>query len=164
LTKVIEKIFAEDNEETLHKRIVELEAKNSQLATATTKCSETIAQLQRSLANGVEDYNLLMAGNDSLLVEHNDLRNCTKDLESDLAKVSTATAEDVAALKMKIEYVEAHIVDVTTAGENRLKDFEDELVKDLAELHKLYIRNTNHIGGLCSSMLEGEPSAMDYIR
>jgi hypothetical protein len=46
LKKVVEKILAEGNEETLCKHIAELEAENSQLATAATESSETIAQLQ----------------------------------------------------------------------------------------------------------------------
>jgi hypothetical protein len=65
---------------------------------------------------------------------------------------------------MKIKSFEGHNVDVAAAGEKHLKDFDDELVKDLVELRTLYIRNTNHIRGLCSSMLEGEPSTVDYIR
>jgi hypothetical protein len=67
------------------------------------------------LDDGVEDYNLLMAGNDILLAECNDLCNCTEDLESELAKVRTAAAEDVAVLKVKIESTEAHSVDVAVA-------------------------------------------------
>jgi hypothetical protein len=34
----------------------------------------------------------------------------------------------------------------------------------LAELRALYVRNTQTIGGLCSPMPEGEPSAADYLR
>jgi hypothetical protein len=41
LKKVVEKILAEGNEETLCKHIAELEAENSQLATAAAESSET---------------------------------------------------------------------------------------------------------------------------
>jgi hypothetical protein len=119
----------------------------------TAESSKTIAKLQRSLDDGVEDYNLLMAGNESLLAEHNEL-----------AKVHAAAVADVAALDTNIEYAEAHSVDVAAAGKKCLKDFEDKLVKDLAGPRTLYICNINRIKGLCPPMPEGEPSAMDYIR
>jgi hypothetical protein len=53
----------------------------------TAESSETIVKMQRSLDSGVEDYNLLMVGNECLLAEHNDLRHRTEDIESKLAKV-----------------------------------------------------------------------------
>jgi hypothetical protein len=37
-------------------------------------------------------------------------------------------------------------------------------MKDLMEVRELYIHNIRSIGGLCSSMAEGDPSAADYIR
>jgi hypothetical protein len=46
----------------------------------------------------------------------------------------------------------------------RLKDFEDELIRDLMELCALYVRNTQAIGGLCSPMPEVELLAADYLR
>jgi hypothetical protein len=46
----------------------------------------------------------------------------------------------------------------------RLRDFEGGLVRDLAELRTLYVRNTQTIGGLCSPMFEGEPTAANYLR
>jgi hypothetical protein len=113
--------------------------------------------------DGVEDYNLLMAGNESLLAERNDMCHRIRDLESELAKVRAAAATDVVALETKIESAKAQCVDVAAAREKRLKDFEDELIKDLAGLHILYICHINRIGGLCPPMPEGEPSAMDYI-
>jgi hypothetical protein len=74
--------------------------------------------MQRSLDNGVEDYNLLMAGNESKLAECNDLRHHTEDVESELAKVCAATAMDVATLETKIVSTEAHSMDLAAAGEN----------------------------------------------
>jgi hypothetical protein len=143
---------------------VELEAENSWLTTVAAESSETIAKMQCSFDNGVEDYNLLVAGNEILLAEGNDLCNHSKDLESELANIHAVTAADVVALGTKIKSVEAHCMDVATAGEKHLKDFEDEVIEDLAGLRKLYMRNINHIRGLCSPMPEGEPLAMDYIR
>jgi hypothetical protein len=55
-------------------------------------------------------------------------------------------------------------MDIAAAGEKHLKDFENELVKDLAGLRALYTCNIQSIGGLCTLMLESEPSGMDYIR
>jgi hypothetical protein len=116
------------------------------------------------LDNAVEDYNLLMAGKESMLAERNDLCHHAEDLESKLAKVRAAAAVDVAALETKIMSTEVHNVDVAAAGEKHLKDFESEHVEDLVGLCKLYIRNINHIRGLCSPMPEGVPSTMVYIR
>jgi hypothetical protein len=45
LTKVIEKIVAENNGESLRNRVAELEAENSQFTTAAAESSKTIAKL-----------------------------------------------------------------------------------------------------------------------
>jgi hypothetical protein len=105
-----------------------------------------------------------MVGNESLLTERNELRYHTKDLESELVKVRADAAEDIAALETKIKSAEAHSMDVVATGERHLRDFEHELVKDLAGLCALYVCNIQNIGDLCSPMPESEPSAMDYIR
>jgi hypothetical protein len=55
-------------------------------------------------------------------------------------------------------------VELAAAGNKCLNDFEVELLRDLTELWELYVRNIRTIGGLCSPMPEGDPSAMDYIR
>jgi predicted nucleic acid-binding Zn-ribbon protein len=121
LTKVVEKILAKDAGESLRKCVAKLELENSQLTTVIAESSKTIAKMQHSLDNGVEDYkdyNLLMVSNESPLAERNDLCHHTKDLESELTKVRAATAVDVTTLEAKIMFAEAHSVDVATAGEN----------------------------------------------
>jgi hypothetical protein len=45
-------------------------------------------------------------------------------------------------------------VDVVAASKNRLRDFESELVRDLAGLHAFFERNIQSIEGLCSPMPE----------
>jgi hypothetical protein len=67
-------------------------------------------------------------------------------------------------LEARVKSSEAHTVDVATAGEKRLADFEKEHIKDLADMCVFYERNVQSIGGLCSLMLEDEPSVVDYIR
>jgi hypothetical protein len=52
--------------------------------------------LQRSLDAGVEDYELLMEGNKSLLVESDMLRDHDADLEPELAKARARAAKDIA--------------------------------------------------------------------
>jgi hypothetical protein len=92
---------------------------------------------------------------------------CTSALktwESELTKARASTAGDVSALEARIKSAEAHTVDVAATGEKCLSDFQNELIRDLAELHALYECNVQSIGGLCSLMLEGEASVMDYIR
>jgi hypothetical protein len=112
--KVVEKILAEDTGESLQKHVAELEAEEAEL----------IAKLQRSLDNGVEDYNLLMVGNESLLAECNDLLPHAEDLESELGKVRATATADVAELDTKILSAKAHSVDVAAASEKRLKGFQ----------------------------------------
>jgi hypothetical protein len=53
-------------------------------------------------------------------------------------KVCSSAAEDIAALEYRIKSVKAHSVDVATADENCFRDFESELIKDLAGLRTLY--------------------------
>jgi hypothetical protein len=55
-------------------------------------------------------------------------------LESELAKVRSSTAEDIAALESRIRTTEAHSVEVATDGKKHLSDFEGELIKDLPGL------------------------------
>jgi hypothetical protein len=105
----------------------------------------------------------LLEGNNSLLAESNELRCRFEDLESELVKVCSSNAEDIAALEAKLRSAEAHSVDVAAPGEKCLKDFESEVIKDLVGLRTLYECNVQSIGGLCSLMPESEPLATNYI-
>jgi hypothetical protein len=113
--------------------------------------------------NGIEDYNLLMEGNKNLLAEHNDFCHRCEDLKVELAGVRSEAKKKIMDLEARAKSVEVHNVDVATSSEERLRDFEDGLVRDLVELRVLYVRNMQTIGGLCSLMHEGEPSAADYL-
>jgi hypothetical protein len=106
---------------------------------------------------GLEDYELLMNGNKSLLAEHDALHERSEDLESELMKARASAAEDIAAFEARIKSAEAHAVDVAAAGEKNFGDFEKELIKDLVELYVLYEHNIQSIRGLCSLMPEGDP-------
>jgi hypothetical protein len=150
LTKAAETIIAEDSGASLHQCIVELEAKKN--------------TLQRDVDNGIEGYDLLLEGNKSLLAERDDFCYCCEDLQVELAVVRSDAKKKIADLEVKVESVEARSVDVVAAGERCLKDFEDELIHSLAELHTLYVCNAQVIGGLCSLMPEGEPSVADYLQ
>jgi uncharacterized protein involved in exopolysaccharide biosynthesis len=81
-----------------------LEAENSQLRATATKLQgsvdssvETVATLQRSMASGLEDYDLVMEGNKSLLAERNTLHECSEDIESELMKAHASASENIAA-------------------------------------------------------------------
>jgi hypothetical protein len=150
LTKAAETINAEDSGASLRKHIAELKAEKN--------------TLQHTVDNGIEDYDLLLEGNKSFLAERDNLRFRCEDLQAELAEVSSDTKKQIADLEVKVKSAEAHSVDVAAFGERHLKDFEDELIRDLAELRALYLHNAQAIGGLCSPMPEGEPSAVDYIR
>jgi hypothetical protein len=169
LTKVAEKIITEEGGQMLQKRVVELEQENSwvkatamELHGSVDGSAETIAVMPHSMDAGVEEYNLLLEGNKSLLAKRNALRERSEDLEAELTKARTS--EYIAALEAKVKSTEAHIVDIAASDEKCLSDFENELIKDLAELHILYEHNILSIRGMWSPMPEGEPSFTDYIR
>jgi hypothetical protein len=136
---------------------------NTQLKDAAAESAKTIGTLQWAVDNGVDDYNLLLKGNKSLLAEHNDFCYRCEDLKAELAKAHFDAQKKTANLEARVRAAEAHNVDIATAGEKQLRDFEGELVRDLEELCALYVRNTQTIGGLCSLMPKGEPSAIDYL-
>jgi hypothetical protein len=124
------------------------------LRATTVESAEMISMLQRVVDNGVEDYNLLMEGNKSLLVERNDFHYSCEDLKAELVEVRFDAEKRTTNLEVRVKTAEAHSVDVAAAGEKRLSDFEGGLVQDLAHT----------IGGLCLPMPEGEPSVADYLR
>jgi hypothetical protein len=130
--------------------MVELEAKKS--------------TLQRAVNNGIEDYDLLMEGSKSLLAERDDFHCHCEDLQVELAEVHSDAKKQIADLEARVKSAEAHSVDVAATGKKCLKDFKGELIRDLADKHALYVRNAQAIGGLCLSMPEGEPSAVDDLR
>jgi hypothetical protein len=119
--------------------------------------------LQCAADNGVEDYNLLMAGNSSLLAKRNDFHYRCEDLEKELAEVRSDTGKRIADMEAKVKSAEAHSIDAATVGKKQLRDFEGRLVRRLEELHELYVGNVQTIGGLCSQMPTDEPSAEDYL-
>jgi hypothetical protein len=92
------------------------------------------------------------------------LKTWSLSLESELTKARASAVEDVAALEARVKSAEAHAKDVAAASERHLSDFESELIRDLAELRAFYESNIQSIGGMCSSMPEGEASVMGYIR
>jgi hypothetical protein len=121
LTKAAETMIAEDNRASLCKHIAELKVEKN--------------TLQCAVDNVIEDYDLLLEGNKRLLAERDDLCFCCEDLQAQLAEVRADAKKQIAYLEVKVESAEAHIIGVPVAGERRLKDFEDELIRDLAELH-----------------------------
>jgi hypothetical protein len=132
LTKALETIIAEDNGASLCQRIAELEAEKD--------------TLQCAVDNGIEDYDMLLEGNKSLLAEHDDIRFYCEDLQAELAEVCSDAKKQIADLEAKVESAETDSINVAAAGERRLKNFEDELIRDLAELCVLYVHNAQDIG------------------
>jgi hypothetical protein len=111
----------------------------------------------------IEDYNLLQEGNKNLLAKCDELRYHSKDMDSELARVRSSVAEDIAALESRIRFAEAHSMEVATVGEKCLSNFDGELIEDLAGMCALYECNIQSMGGLCLPMPESEPSVVDYI-
>jgi hypothetical protein len=113
------------------------------------------------IAEASKDYEVLQLANSSLLSERNGARWRCEDLENDLKKANADSTARISALEATVKSVEARSVAVAATSNKRLSHFEAELVKDLTELREFsYIRC---IGGLCSLMPEGDPSATDYI-
>jgi hypothetical protein len=108
--------------------------------------------LQQAMDNGVNDYNLLLVGNKSLLAECNDFHYHCEYLKVELAEARSDAQKKAVDLEVRVRAAEAHSIDVADTVEKRLKDFDGELIRDLAELCTLYVRNGRTIGGLCSPM------------
>jgi hypothetical protein len=91
LTKTTEKIISEEDGGNLRRCVAKLEEENSQLKVSTVDSSaEAVTVLRRALDEGIEDYELLTNGNESLLAECDTLWDQVVDLESELAKVKTS--------------------------------------------------------------------------
>jgi FtsZ-binding cell division protein ZapB len=123
--KVAEGIITDENGELFQKCITELEMENSWLRATAAKLQgsvdssgETIATLQRAVDAGIEDYNMLLEGNKSLLAERNALRDPSEDLKSELTKTHASAAEGIAALEARIKSAEAHSMEVAATGKN----------------------------------------------
>jgi hypothetical protein len=162
LTKVAETIITEDSGSSLYKRIIELEAENSQLKAATTESTEAISMLRGTVNARIKDYVLLLDGNKSLVAECDDFRYHCEDLQAEFAEVHSNAEKRTINLESKVKSAKAHSVEVAATDEKWLRDFEGGLVRDLEELRELYVCNAQTIGGLCSLMPEGEPLAIDY--
>jgi hypothetical protein len=93
--------------------------------------------------HSIEDYNMLVIGNKSLLSECDDLKCRYEDLQASLVETPSDAKKRVADLEARVESVKAH-------GEKHLRDFEGEFVHKLEELHGLYAGNVQIIGGLSS--------------
>jgi hypothetical protein len=85
------------------------------LKTAATEFAEMIGMIQRTVNNGIEDYNLLMEGNKRLLAEHDEFLYCYKDLNVELGEVRSDAKKRTAALVLKVKSAEAHNINVATA-------------------------------------------------
>jgi hypothetical protein len=88
LTKAAEAIIAEDSRASLHQRIAELKAEKE--------------MLQRVVDNGIEDYDLLLEGNKSLLAERDDFHYCCEDLQAELVVVCSGAKMKIADLEAKV--------------------------------------------------------------
>jgi hypothetical protein len=119
--------------------------------------------LQCTVDHGIEDYDRLVTGNKSLASERDELKSHCEGLQTELAEARSDTEKRVVVLEAKVRFAEAHNIDVGSAGEICLREFEGGLVRKLEELHGLYAGNLRIIGGLCSPMPAEEPSVEDYL-
>jgi hypothetical protein len=110
LTKAAKTIIAKDSRVPLCWRIAELE--------------EDKNMLQCAVDHSVEDYNLLVMGNKSLLSERNELKCHCEELQVALAEARSNAKKRVVDLEVKVKTVKAH-------DEKRLRDFKDGLVRKL---------------------------------
>jgi hypothetical protein len=114
--------------------------------------------------NGIDDYNLLLVGNNSLLVECNDFKYHCQDLEKEVAEARSEAKRIITDLETKVKSAMAYKIEVAAVGEKDLSDFENRLVRGLEGLRELFVCNVQTIRGLSSQMPVGEPSVKSYLR
>jgi hypothetical protein len=149
LTRAAGTIIAVDSGAPLHRRVMELEKDKD--------------ALQHAIDHGIKDYDLPLTDNKNLASEHDELKYRCEGLQAELAEARSDAEKRVVILEVKVRSVKAHIIDVASAGEKRLREFEGGLVQKLGELHGLYSGNIRIIGGLYSLMTTEEPSVEDYL-
>jgi hypothetical protein len=149
LTRAAGTIIAADSGAPLHRRVAELEKDKD--------------ALQHAIDHGIKDYDLPLRDNKNLAFEHDELKYRCEGLQAELAEARSDAEKRVVILEAKVRSVKAHIIDVASAGEKRLREFKGGLVQKLGELHGLYSGNIRIIGGLYSLMTTEEPSVEDYL-
>jgi hypothetical protein len=124
LTRAAGTILAADSGAPLHRRVVELEKDKD--------------ALQHAIDHGIKDYDLPLMDNKNLASEHDELKYRCEGLQAELAEARSDAEKRVVILEAKVRSVKAHIIDVASAGEKCLREFEGGLVQKLGELHGLY--------------------------
>jgi SMC interacting uncharacterized protein involved in chromosome segregation len=113
LTRAAATIIGEDSGGSLCSCIAELE-----------KNKDT---LKLVVNHGIEDYDLLLAGNEKLASEHDKLKYCCEDLHVELMEARSDAQKRIDDLEVKVKPAEAH-VDVAANGGKCLREFKNELV------------------------------------
>jgi hypothetical protein len=149
LTKVAETIIVEESNDSLWKRITELERDKE--------------ALQRAVDHNTEDYDLMVAGNRKLASEHDQLNLHCESPQAEVAQLCSDADKHITNLEAKVKSVETHSVEIVAEGDKILRDFESGLVSKLEGLRKMYADKVQNIGGLCSLMSMEEPSTEDYL-
>jgi hypothetical protein len=139
------------------------EDSGASLRRCVTKLEKDKDVLQRTADHGIKDYHLLVTSNKNLMSERDELKSHYEGLQAELARAHSDAEKRVAILEAKVRSAEAHNIDVVSAGEKHLREFEGGLVRKLEELHGLYAGNVWIIGGLCLPMPTEEPSVEDYL-
>jgi hypothetical protein len=60
--------------------------------------------------------------------------------------VRSGTKKQIADLEVEVKSAKTHSANVATAGEKLLKDFEDVLIRNLAELHAICAQCSGYCG------------------
>jgi hypothetical protein len=150
LTRDAKIIIAEDSGPSLRRHVAELEKDKD--------------VLQRIVDHGIKDYDLLVTGNKSLASERDELKSRCEGLQAELAEARSNAEKRATALEVKVRSAEPHSIDVASAAEKCLREFEGGPARKLEELHGLYACNIWIIGALCSLLPAEEPSVEDYLR
>jgi SMC interacting uncharacterized protein involved in chromosome segregation len=114
LTSFAEDITAEDSGESFRDCIAELEKDKD--------------MLQHVLNLRVEDYNLVVAGNEKLASECDKLRQRCEGLVAELSKTRSNAWRRIEDLEARVKSAEARSVDIAAEGEKCLRDIEGDLV------------------------------------
>jgi hypothetical protein len=66
--------------------------------------------------NGIEDFNLLMADNSSLLAERNDFHYHCEDLEKERVELRSEAWKRITDLEARVKSAKAHSIDVAAVA------------------------------------------------
>jgi hypothetical protein len=95
--------------------------------------------------------------------EHDQLKICCDNLQAELVQARSDAEKRIFGLEAKVASAEARSIEISAKGEKCLRDFHGVLVRQLVQVHDMYVERVQSIRGLCLTMPAGKPSVVDYL-